>query len=315
MFALRTQGLTKEYDGVPVVDGIDLMVPECSVYGFLGPNGAGKTTTMKMVLGLIRPSSGSGSAFGLDIVADSAEVRRRVGYLPQEPRFYPHMTARETLTFAAGFFYSGPKSGIAVRVGEMLELVGIADKADRPIKSFSGGEVQRLGIAQAQIHEPDLLILDEPAAALDPLGRRDVLEVLGRFTEKSTVFYSTHILDDVQRVSDTVCILRKGRVVAQGPIGEILRGGTDIVYSVMIDGDAQSARSMLLEQPWVSEVVVSDGGTKLSVTVTDSDVAQARLQRLLLSDEDMIVKEFAPISANLEDVFVELVEGDVHDDE
>lgn len=312
MDVLQTQRLSKSYDGLAVVDGIDLRVPDRSVYGFLGPNGAGKTTTMKMILGLIRPSSGSGSVFGLDIVADSAEVRRRVGYLPQEPRFYPHMTARETLTFAAGFFFSGPESRIVARVDEMLELVGIDDRADRPIKSFSGGEMQRLGIAQAQIHQPDLLVLDEPAAALDPLGRRDVLEILERFTEKSTVFYSTHILDDVQRVSDNVCILDKGRVIAQGPIGEILHESTDITYSVTIDGDAVSARSRLLEQHWISEVVVSERGTSLRVSVSDPDLAQARLQRVLLADENLIVKEFRQMTANLEDVFVDLVGGGNH---
>jgi ABC-2 type transport system ATP-binding protein len=309
MDALRTDGLTKAYDGVNVVDGIDLVVPDRSVYGFLGPNGAGKTTTMKMLLGLIRPTAGSGTVLGMDIASESEEVRRRVGYLPQDPRFYPHMTARETLTFSAGFFFSGPERRIAARVDEMLDLVDIGDKADRPIKSFSGGEMQRLGIAQAQIHQPDLLILDEPAAALDPLGRRDVLEILGRLTERSTVFYSTHILEDVQRVSDNVCILKQGRVVAQGSIDEILSGGAENSFSVIIDGDAESARSRLLSQTWVSDAAISDGGSKLVVTVTDPDAAQAHLQRILLADETLIVKEFKRSSVNLESVFVSLVEG------
>ncbi len=314
MVALQTQGLTKTYDGANVVDGIDLVVPDHSVYGFLGPNGAGKTTTMKMLLGLIRPSAGSGTVLGMDITTDSEEVRRRVGYLPQEPRFYPHMTARETLTFSAGFFFSGPEAGVAARVEEMLELVGIADRADRPIKSFSGGEMQRLGIAQAQIHEPDLLILDEPAAALDPLGRRDVLEIIGRLTERSTIFYSTHILEDVQRVSDRVCILKKGRVAAQGAIDEILSDGSDTSYSVVIDGDAESARTRLVAQEWVSDVTLLDGGSRLVVTVTDSDAAQAQLQRVLLGDDNLIVKEFKRSSVDLESVFVGLVEGGSNDD-
>lgn len=313
MVAIQTEGLTKSYDGVNVVDGIDLVVPNHSVYGFLGPNGAGKTTTMKMLLGLIRPSGGSGTVLDMDIASDSEEVRRRVGYLPQEPRFYPHMTARETLTFSAGFFFSGPEARIAARVDEMLELVGIADRADRPIKSFSGGEMQRLGIAQAQIHQPELLILDEPAAALDPLGRRDVLEIIGRLTERSTVFYSTHILEDVQRVSDSVCILKKGRVAAQGPIDEILADGSDSSYSVAIDGDAESARARLMTREWVSDVAVLEDGAKLVVTVTDSDAAQAQLQRVLLADEALIVKEFTRSSVDLESVFVGLVEGGSHD--
>ena len=192
-----TRGLTKSYNGFDAVRSLDLVVPRHSIFGFLGPNGAGKTTTMKLLLGLIRPSAGSGSVFGLDIVKDSPGVRSRIGYLPQDPRFYEHMTARQTLHFAVKFFFTGPKAALEQRVEDVLGLVGLADKADRPIKSFSGGERQRLGIAQAHIHEPELLILDEPAAALDPLGRRDVLAILDGFRATTTVFYSTHILDDV----------------------------------------------------------------------------------------------------------------------
>jgi ABC-2 type transport system ATP-binding protein len=281
------------------------------VFGFLGPNGAGKTTTMKMLLGLIRPTSGSGSILGLDIVRDSPAVRRRIGYLPQDPRFYPHMTARETLRFAVGFFFSGPTDRVESRISEMLDLVGLADKADRPVRTLSGGETQRLGIAQAQIHQPDVLILDEPAAALDPLGRRDVLGILEQFRETSTVFYSTHILDDVQRVSDAVCILKDGRIVRQGPLAEVLATGSESVFVVVVDGDVGTARAALQQQPWVQQVEVEQGttGATLRIAVSDPEAAAARLQRVLLADEDLVIKEFTRHSVNLEDVFVDLVEG------
>ncbi|MGB9374924.1 MAG: ABC transporter ATP-binding protein [Jiangellales bacterium] len=308
--AVQTRGLSKSYGGVSAVDAIDLQVPRHSVFGFLGPNGAGKTTTMKMLLGLIRPTAGSGSVFGCDVVTDSPRVRAQVGYLPQEPRFYPRMTARETLRFAAGFFFSGPAAAIESRIDEMLELVGLTGKADRPIKTLSGGETQRLGIAQAQIHQPDLLILDEPAAALDPLGRRDVLSILEHFRATSTVFYSTHILDDVQRVSDIVCILKDGRIISQGPLTEMLSGGSQPTFVVALEGDVQRARMTLLEQPWVTQVSV-DGGertARLTIVVSDPDLAAARLQRVLLDDETLVVTEFTRPSARLEDVFVDLVE-------
>ena len=312
---VRTENLTKTYDDVDVVGHLDLAVPRHSIFGFLGPNGAGKTTTMKMLLGLIRPSAGSGTIFGLDIERESPTIRSRVGYLPQDPRFYEHMTARETLRFAAGFFFSGPKDRIEDRVAEMLDLVGLRDKGDRPVKTFSGGEMQRLGIAQAQIHGPELLILDEPAAALDPLGRRDVLSILEKLRATSTVFYSTHILDDVQRVSDTVCILNHGKIVAQGPIGTILEGGAASSYSVEVQGDAERARSALLAQAWVDDVAVDgDGdGARLTIAVSDTDTAEAQIQRVLLSDDALVVREFRRNRASLEDVFVDLVQGEGDD--
>src|SRR4051812_4734106 len=208
-FVIEARGLTKAYRGVQVLKGIDLQVRRHSIFAFLGPNGAGKSTTIKLLLGLARPTSGTARVFGLDMARDSVAIRHRLGYLAQDPRYYEDLTARQTLRFVAGFFYSGPKRAIEARIAESLELVGLADRADRPIKGFSGGERQRLGIAQAQVNCPDLLTLDEPAAALDPIGRRDVLEVMGRLREHTTIFYSTHILSDVQRVSDTVAILNR----------------------------------------------------------------------------------------------------------
>ena len=168
-FVIDTKGLSKTYNGVVALDSLNLQVPKNSIFGFLGPNGAGKTTSMKLLLGLTSPTSGGGLIFGQDIVQDSVEIRKRVGYLAQDPRFYEHMTARETLHFKARFYYSGPADEIEARIAETLELVGLADKADRSIKGFSGGERERLGIAQAQMNYPDLLILDEPAAGLDPM--------------------------------------------------------------------------------------------------------------------------------------------------
>src|SRR4030042_3691174 len=174
-YVIETHGLSKIYKNVQALKSLDIKVHQNSIFGFLGPNGAGKTTTIKLMLGLTHPTSGTATIFGLDSVSHSVEIRSRIGYLPQEPHFYEYMTARQTLHFTAEFFFKGPKKAIDDRVDEMLELVDLGEKADRPIKTFSGGERQRLGIAQAQVNYPDLLILDEPAASLDPLGRRDVL--------------------------------------------------------------------------------------------------------------------------------------------
>jgi len=313
---IQTQDLTKTFKGAPAaaLKSLDLSVHKNSIFGFLGPNGAGKTTTIKLLLGLSRPTSGGGTVFGHDIVRESASIRRRVGYLAQDPRFYEHMTARETLRFTARFFYRGPKAAIEDRVQNTLELVGLEDKADRPIKGFSGGERQRLGIAQAQVNYPDLLILDEPAASLDPQGRRDVLEVMERLRKYTTVFYSTHILGDVQRVSDTVAILNRGRLVAQAPIEQLLAGSEGTVYTVVVKGDGERAREHVTSQPWVKSVGVTPGNglTAWNVSVNDEQVAESQLLRLVLSDENLVVTEFGRKKHDLEEVFLNIVEGSEH---
>jgi len=196
-YVIQTKNLGKSYKSVEALKALDLTVSKNSIFAFLGPNGSGKTTTIKLLLGLIKPTTGGGEIFGQDIVRESVSIRANIGYLPQDYRFYEHMTSRETLVHTAKFFFTGPRSEIDKRVDEMLDLVGLADKADRFLKGFSGGERQRLGIAQAEVNYPDLLILDESAASLDPMGRRDILEVMNRIRKYATIFYCTHILDDV----------------------------------------------------------------------------------------------------------------------
>jgi ABC-2 type transport system ATP-binding protein len=304
--------LSKAYKGVKALDGLNLQVPRNSIFGFLGPNGAGKSTTIKLLLGLIQPTAGKAIVFGQDIQRNSVEVRKRVGYLAQEPRYYEHMTARQTLRYTARFFYRGPRDMIEARVAEMLELVGLDDKADRSIKGFSGGERQRLGIAQAQVNYPDLLILDEPAASLDPMGRHDVLAVMEKLRKYTTIFYSTHILEDVQRVSDTVAILNHGHMVAEAPIHELLAGkGSSAMYLVTLKGDAGGAQKRVASQPWVQQILTSanDGQSTWQVCVSDEDAAEDQLLRLILEDRGVGVKSFGRKTYNLEEVFMSIIEG------
>jgi ABC-2 type transport system ATP-binding protein len=297
---------------VTALKSLDLTVSKNSIFGFLGPNGAGKTTTIKLLLGLARPTAGSATVFGHDIVHDNVEIRKRVGYLAQDPRYYEYMTARQTLRYTAHFFFAGPEKEIEARVTQTLELVGLSDKADRPLKGFSGGERQRLGIAQAQINYPDLLILDEPAASLDPQGRRDVLEVMERLRKHTTIFYSTHILDDVQRVSDTVAILNKGQLIAQAPIEQLLAGGSgSTIYVMALTGDLTRAQQQVAAQPWVSNIKATPDNTHTDwqVTVTDEAAAEEQLLRLVLADARVNVLEFGRKKYELEEVFLGLVEG------
>ena len=306
---INTKGLSKTFGEVHALRSLDLRVPQKSIFAFLGPNGAGKTTTIKLLLGLIKPSSGSGQILGMDIVRDSVDIRANIGYLPQDARFYEHMTARQTLEYTARFFYTGPHSEIDKRVNEMIELVGLEGKADRPIKGFSGGERQRLGIAQAEINYPDLLILDEPAASLDPQGRRDVLEVMSRIRKYATIFYCTHILDDVQKVSDQVAIVNQGELVTQAPIEELLAGTGDAIYSVTLKGDTQGAYTQVTQHSWVSGIEVSQNsrGITWQVSVTDEAAAEDQLMTLLVSN-GLKVSNFSRKEQNLEEVFLNIVE-------
>lgn len=310
-WVIETNSLSKSYNGTQALKSLDLKVAKNSIFGFLGPNGAGKTTTIKLLLGLTRPSTGGGRVCGKDIVHDSLEVRKGVGYLAQNPRYYEHLTARETLRFRAGFFYRGPKSEIENRVSETLKLVGLDDKADRPIRGFSGGELQRLGIAQAQINYPDLLILDEPAASLDPQGRRDVLEVMARLRKHTSIFYCTHILDDVQQVSDTVAILNHGQLIAQAPLQELLVGSDGIIYTLVLEGDTSAAYKRISSLPWVSNISAQSkqDQTTWEVAVTDEAVAKTDLLKMVICDEHLTVIEFGRHKHELEEVFLSIVEG------
>jgi ABC-2 type transport system ATP-binding protein len=312
---IQTTGLTKTYKSIQALKALDLKVARNSICGFLGPNGAGKTTTIKLLLGLARPTGGSGRVFGMDIEKENDEIRRRVGYLAQDPRFYEYMTARETLRFVARFFYEGPKAAIEQRVAEVLEMVELTDKADRPVKGFSGGERQRLGIAQAQVNYPDLIILDEPAASLDPIGRKDVLEVLSKLREHTTIFYSTHILDDVQRISDTAVILNKGALVAQGPIEELLARDQAVTFTLTVKGECAAVETRLRSQPWVTglETVSKNGKVSWRIQVSDPEIAEAQLVPLALDGGGVTVCGFERQTRNLEDIFMHIVEESNHE--
>ena len=318
---ISTENLTKAYGKKQVVSNLNLAVPRGSICGFLGANGAGKSTTIKLLLGLLQPTSGVGTVFSKNIATDSVAIRERVGFLAQSPSFYGYLTARETLQFVASFFFTGSKTAIAARIEELIEIVGLSGKADRPVKGFSGGEKQRLGIAQAAINDPELIILDEPASALDPLGRRDVLKILDSFRGRSTVFYSTHILDDVQRVSDRVVILEQGRLIAQGRIQDLLSGNRN-VFNLTVRGDGSPVLAKLLSVPWVKKVDVerdipnltNHQITKLEIHVTDAHAAEVELLRIAISEPATIVTQFDRSTQNLEDIFVNLVKGKTKND-
>jgi ABC-2 type transport system ATP-binding protein len=308
---IQTFGIGKRYKDNKVLHNLNLEVPRNSIFGFLGPNGAGKTTAMKILLGFIKATEGRASMFGKDIRTDGVEIRSKIGYLSQDPRFYDNLTTRENLRLTARFFFKNNKKAIEKRIDEVIELTGLSQAADRRVKGFSGGERQRLGIAQAQINFPELLILDEPTAALDPIGRKQVLDVMDNLRDRTTIFYSTHILSDVQRVSDMVAILDGGVCIAQGNIEELMTKNSGPVYTVKGRGNLEGSVEMLSALPWVSDVTCRhnqpEGYTGMNIEVADSQRAEESLLRLLMRDPSVTITQFGLKPNELEDTFLNII--------
>ena len=301
--AIRTTGLTKVYGEKPALDCVDLVVEEGSVFGFLGPNGAGKTTALRVLTGLARPTSGSVQILGHDVASAGNSVRAQVGFLPDVPGFYEWMTAEEFLCFAGELFGIG-RPVLHERVGMLLDLAGLGDVKTR-IGGYSRGMKQRLGVAQALVNAPRLLLLDEPTSALDPMGRKDVLDMLTSLRGRTTVFFSTHILADVERVCDTVAILDRGRVVAQAPIDELkARYGQQKVV-VEVTAGADQLAEQIGRQRWVTAVARGSHGA-IEITVKDVRAAQQQIPAMIAARQIGLSRMEAG-EMGLEEVFVELI--------
>lgn len=219
MEVLVIQNLKKNFGSKEVLCGLNLSVPEHSIFGFIGKNGAGKTTTMKAILGLLKPDDGEIFCLGEKVHFGQTNTNRYIGYLPDVPEFYSYMTPLEYLTFC-GEVSRMNKADIVTRSKELLELVGLGQECHR-IKGFSRGMKQRLGIAQALLNRPKLLICDEPTSALDPVGRKEILDILLAARQQTTVLFSTHILSDVEHICTEAAFLNNGKIAMQGTIAEL----------------------------------------------------------------------------------------------
>jgi ABC-2 type transport system ATP-binding protein len=265
--AVVTRGLRKVYGGHVALDDVDLVVPRGSIYGLIGPNGAGKTTMLSILAGLRRPTAGT---YELNV------ERPRLGVLVDTPLFEPWLTAHEVVDLARHLV--APELPVA-RVDEVLAEVGLLEHAHRRNGGFSRGMLQRLGLASVLVGDPEVLLLDEPSSALDPAGRREVLDLIGRLAQTKTVILSTHILSDVQQVADVVGVIDHGRIAYQGPITALLARTTGALQ-VQVRPPAGSLLTALRQAPWVREVVEQAPG-RLRVVVADQDAAEAALPVLL----------------------------------
>jgi ABC-2 type transport system ATP-binding protein len=304
--AIELRGLTKRFGDTLALDHVDLVVRPGVVFGFLGRNGAGKTTALRILAGLARPTSGTAHVLGHDVTRARDAVRARIGFLPDVPGFYPWMTAREYLEFAGGLFGLEPAI-LDERADALLAMAGLAPVATR-VGGFSRGMKQRLGIAQALINAPSLLMLDEPTSALDPIGRREVLEMIASLHGRTTVFFSTHILADVERVCDAVAILERGRVVESAGIGELTAraAANRLILEVEGDGAAAAVAGLLAARAWVRSIETDERGLRL--TVSDLPTAQREVPTVIAA-AGVALRRFEIEEASLEDVFVERVGG------
>lgn len=296
---LQVERLAKHYDGTRAVDDLTFRVDEGRCVGLLGANGAGKTTTLRMLAGLLTPSAGT-IRFA---EGDGGDIRDSIGYLPQYPAFPNWMSSLEFLVYA-GRLARLPKAEATARARETLERVGLKDAAKRRVGGYSGGMKQRLGIAQAIVHRPKLLVLDEPVSALDPLGRRDVLELMQELRKETTIVLSTHLLHDAESICDDVLILQDGRLAINGELSAILTENRQAVLHVKLSAPREAWVRSLSGRPYVAEVQAH--ATGLEIRVDDLEHAKAALLRDI-ADNGIPIDRFEVGQPTLEDLFLKAV--------
>jgi len=305
--AIRCEGLTKHYGAIAALDGLTLAVEEGSVFGFLGPNGAGKTTAVKLLTGLATPSGGKAWVSGEEVTSSSISLRSKIGYLPEEPAFYNWMTGREFLSFVGELHHLPPRE-LRLRRDELLEMVDLEQAAGRKIGGYSRGMRQRLGIAQSMMNRPQVLFLDEPCSALDPVGRREVLSIIDLLRAEATVFMSTHILSDVERVCDIVGIIDHGRLVTESSMEELRERHARSVFEIQVEENATPLTSIFQSLPWIAkvEMVTLNGEPVIRLHATDVNQAKRELPRIVTSS-GLTLLRYEVTAASLEDIFIGLV--------
>lgn len=299
MSALRTVGLTKSYGTQEALRGVDLDVPAGSLYGLIGPNGSGKTTLLEILVGLRRPSSGQ---LRLGVARDA------IAYCPDVAEFEPWLSALEVLEVAVGLL---GRRRSRLDLEEILEQVGLADAARRRVGGFSRGMTTRLNIAAGLVAEPEVLLLDEPASALDPAGRADVLHLLASLVPSTTVVLSSHDLNEVEAICNSVGILRSGRLLYQGSLAELLAGAARSRWRVVVRPPAERVLSALNTAPWVTSARELAAG-EIEISAADPAEVEAHLVGLLAACGARVVS-LSPVRPSLEEVFLGLTAAPTED--
>ncbi len=295
---IDVRGISKSFDGKKAVNGLDLQVRQGEIYGFLGPNGSGKTTSIRMLCGLLTPDEGSGTCLGFDVVRQTAEIKRQVGYMTQRFSLYEDLSIRENLDFVARMYGMADRRR---RVDAALERLGLAERQKQLAGQLSGGWKQRLALAACMLHQPKLLLLDEPTAGVDPKARRDFWDEIHRLAaEGITVLVSTHYMDEAERCH-RLAYIAYGNLLVNGTVKEVVEGSAIVTWAVEGD-DLFALSSRLRGQAGVDQVVPF--GNVLHVSGTDA----ALLERSLAPFRDDPAYRWSPAKPGLEDVFIQLME-------
>jgi ABC-2 type transport system ATP-binding protein len=298
MNAIKIQQLSKQFKDKKAVNNLSLTVEKNQVYGILGPNGAGKSTTINMILGLLKPTQGSIEVLGEEVKFGDTKFLNRVGYINDVPEFYDYMNAREYLAFVLSIFKDKDSS----KIKKVLEFVGLDDNKMK-IKNYSRGMKQRLGIAQALINDPELIIMDEPTSALDPIGRKEILDIIKNLSKETTVFYSTHLLDDVERVCDSIAIINNGELLLEGSMKEVKEKFIEDVYLVSFNKQIEETDLMNLKS--VHEVSF-DSLYRINAS---SDFGKEIIEFCYKNKLELTL--FKQSEMTLEDIFLKVVNNDV----
>jgi len=304
-FAIETIGLTKRYGSLTAVDKLDLRVKTNTIHGFLGPNGAGKTTTIKILVGLLKPNEGIVKIFGDEAKGDVPDIRLKIGYMPELPKFPKHLTGYELLDIY-GEMYGLTKMARKEQVPKLLEMVGLQERGRDRIGKYSKGMQQRVGIAQALINEPELVILDEPSLGLDPVGMVEVRELVKGIAKMgTTVFISSHLLHEVQQVCSEITIINRGISLASGTIEEISAKFAKLAaMEVEVSEYSDVVIKKLKELPFVAQISVD--GKKITIQTETKEDVRAQVSKTI-TDSGGIIVSMNLKEQSLEDVFMKLV--------
>lgn len=304
MSAITVTGLTKKFNNFTAIDNLSFEVERHHVVGFLGPNGAGKTTTLRILVGLSKPTSGSIKICNKPVIFGQSKTNNHIGYLPELPSMYGWMSGFEYLNFIGDLFKLTDSLKLN-RINKLLKLVNLDSAKNKKISTYSGGMKQRLGIAQALINNPEVIILDEPVSALDPIGRKEVFEIIEKLKKDHTILLSTHILSDVDRVCDDIVMVKDGKLIISSPLEKLKKNYASPVLEIELSSTPKDLLKKLKQQKWVKEIKQFNNLTK--IWLKDGSIIKNNTPLDFLIRQNVSILKYILVTPETEDLFMEFL--------